>query len=123
MAAPGIPEKQITNLPHTAKILVVAPDPAFRRSLAFAIEAEGFEVDLADRLPAAEKLSGRYDCLVVDHRAIPAGTAAPSGMPLILLASHVEDVSAFGMTQVLEKPLLGHTLIEALRTALERDPL
>lgn len=114
-------------MPINAKILVVAPDPAFRRSLAFVLETEGCRVDVAEHLTDLDGLSRRYDCLVVDHRSLPkmtdSGTAlAGAQIPVIALASHSQDMVARGFARVLEKPLLGQTLIEAVCEALKREP-
>lgn len=120
------PKKQI-ELPTNAKILVVAPDPDFRRSLAFVLEAEGCRVNIVERLPDLDTLSDRYDCLVIDHRALPA--AAQSGTllasmrtPMVVLVSHAQDVVARGFERVVVKPFLGHKLVEAVRDALKQEP-
>ena len=114
-------------MPTNAKILVVAPDPAFRRSLAFVLEAEGCGVEIVERLPDLNTLSDRYDCLVIDHRSIPAGMRsgillAGVRTPVVVLASHTQDFVARGFERVVLKPLLGHKLVEAVRDALRREP-
>ena len=119
-------KKQI-ELPTNAKILVVAPDPDFRRSLAFVLEAEGCRVNILERLPDLDTLSDRYDCLVIDHRSIPA--AAQSGTllasmrtPMVVLVSDAQDMVARGFERVVVKPFLGHKLVEAVRDALKQEP-
>lgn len=114
-------------MPTNAKILVVAPDPEFRRSLAFVLEAEGCRVEIAERLPALDAIPGRYDCLVIDHRSIPAGVRigtlfAGTPIPIVVLASHAQDMLARGFERVVVKPFLGRRLVEAVRDAVKREP-
>jgi len=110
-----------------AKILVIALDPTFRRSLAFVLEAEGCDVQMAELLPELDALSHRYDCLVIDHRSIPAGVRsgillAAVRTPVVVLASHAQDFVTRGFERVVLKPLLGHKLVDAVRDALRREP-
>ncbi|WP_025031001.1 response regulator [Nitratireductor aquibiodomus] len=48
-------------------ILVVAPDSAFRLSLRFMLETEGFDVVVPDSLAEAGCLRADADCMIVDH--------------------------------------------------------
>lgn len=119
-------KKQI-ELPTNAKILVVAPDRDFRRSLAFVLEAEGCRVNIVERLPDLDTLSDRYDCLVIDHRSIPAGARdgilfAGMRTPVVVLSSNAQDMIARGFERVVLKPFLGHKLVEAVRDVLRREP-
>jgi len=114
-------------MPTGTRILVVAPDLSFRRSLAFLLETEGCRVDLSDLLPPASAFSGRYDCIVIDHRLLPPGASGAKGPvdgpPLVLLASRIEEMTARGFDRVVEKPLLGRTLVDAVRAAVrEGEP-
>ncbi|KXF75650.1 hypothetical protein ATN84_16805 [Paramesorhizobium deserti] len=113
-------------------ILIVASDPTFRQSLAFVLEAEGCRVDLTDQLPIADETMGermaRYDCIVVDDRSVgpkPSDIAKLRilGKPVVLLVNHLPDVAEGGAIRLVEKPLLGRTLVEAVRALLGRDDL
>lgn len=114
-------------MPTNAKILVAAPDPAFRRSLAFVLEAEGCHVDMADRLCDLDGLPARYACLVVDHRVIASGPDGAPGlaglqMPVVVLASNPQEMASRGFVRVVVKPLLGQNLIDAVRHAVMKYP-
>ncbi|GAB1583815.1 hypothetical protein [Phyllobacterium phragmitis] len=112
-------------------ILVVASDPTFRQSLGFVLEAEGCRVDLAGQLPppddAMDAKLGGYDCVVVDDRSIgekPGDLAKLRilGKPVVLLVNHLQEVAEGFPIRLVEKPLLGRTLVDAVRTLLEPAP-
>lgn len=112
-----------------ASILVIVNEPNFRASIVFALEAEDFETavpDPASNGPETQQALASH-CVVIDHRpprldAVAmaehlriAGVAAPV---LILstansprLRQRIEAVGA----ELIEKPLLGDTLIAAVR--------
>jgi FixJ family two-component response regulator len=114
------------------EVLVVVGDPAVRASMQFALETEGLAVRVlatgADLL--AIHRWPRRGCLVIDQnlpgmdgvdlidRLRDRGIA----MPTILLAAFpdrtLKQRAAATGTMVVEKPLLGSALTEALRTAL-----
>lgn len=114
-------------------VLAVVDDPALRASLKFALEVEGFRVDTfatGDELLAKVPLP-RNACLLLDH-VVPrvdgveiAAALRRRGidLPMILMtgdaggALHRRAIAA-GLT-VLEKPLLGNALAEAIGVALE----
>jgi FixJ family two-component response regulator len=113
-------------------VLAVVDDPALRASLKFALEVEGFRVDTfatGDELLANVPLP-RKACLLLDH-VVPrvdgveiAATLRRRGidLPTILMsgdaggALHRRAIAA-GLT-VVEKPLLGNALAEAIGVAL-----
>jgi DNA-binding response OmpR family regulator len=114
-------------LPLGARILIVASDPSFRQSLRFVLEAEGCDVHAVERLPSADALPADYDCIVVDRsdswrNGLPPELAA-LGKPLILLVDYRQDMAEEGELRFVEKPLLGRTLIDAVRGALVRRDL
>jgi len=113
-------------------VLVIDDDPAVRASLRFALEIEGFVVHVfatSDELLARETLPAGA-CLVVDYilptmnglDLVAALRARGVDLPAILITSdppaHLRrEAAAAGMTLV-EKPLLGNGLADAIRSAL-----
>jgi len=113
-------------------VLAVVHDPALRASLRFALEVEGFSVDTfatGEELLAKTPLPRRA-CLLLDH-VVPrvdgieiAAALRRHGVdfPAILMTADTREImrrraDAAGLT-VLEKPLLGNALAEAVRVAL-----
>jgi len=115
-------------------VLVVVDDPAVRASLKFALEIEGYRIfvfENGDELLESDSLPERA-CLIVDYvlpRVDGIEIAAPLRMrgidfPAILMTSDPSDhlwaqARAAGLS-VVEKPLLGNGLAEAIREALAR---
>ncbi len=105
-------------------ILVVAPDEMFRLSLGFLMEAEGYRVRLADRLPVGEH-DGERDpgCAVIDHSAMDRDprrleSLRSRGVPIVLLASRLELMPQLAGVQLVEKPAQGATVVDAVHAAL-----
>lgn len=103
-------------------VIVVAPDKDFRRSLEFALESEGFDVESHTSIskalasPRAEKA----DCAVVHDAAVGDWLMAARdfyhfGKPVVLLVGRVQAVPSLPLTTVLTMPFLGNPLIEAVR--------
>jgi FixJ family two-component response regulator len=113
-------------------VLVVDDDPAVRNSLRFALEIDGYRVrafqsdtDLLhlDDLPQAA-------CLVVDYNLpgangldlLAAMRARGYTSPAILITSHppagVRRRAAAAGVPIVEKPLLGDALIDAIHAAV-----
>jgi DNA-binding response OmpR family regulator len=113
-------------LPDTRSIVIVAPDPALLRSMAFALQAHGYAVEQYRSWVAAGAAAGRASCLVIDDclpaTDLQAGLAhLARGTAVVLLA---EDDTAYGQRpglQVLYKPLSGADLVAAL-AVLRRIP-
>ncbi len=104
------------------RILVIAPDLDLRRSLQFALEAEGYAVTWRASIAAIE-LPHDYDCAVVDHHALGNDKWAAEKFlrafhPSILLANKPHDLSAAAFRTIL-KPHLGAALMTAIREAIE----
>lgn len=119
------------SLPET--VIVVDDDAAVRAALKFALEVEGFNVQLYDgpqAVLAAASLPTR-GCLVIDYR-MPAidgielvaelrrrNVALPAILISARVTSALRDLAArSGLTGVLEKPLADTTLVESIRGAL-----
>jgi DNA-binding response OmpR family regulator len=104
-------------------ILVIAPNPEFRRSLAFALETEGYSVETEGEIPSRDELA-RFGAIVLDHKAIrqePPGRSVRVGeeqVPVILLASRPEEWSAQKAFRTIPTPLMGSVLSDAVAAAL-----
>jgi hypothetical protein len=104
------------------RLLVVAPDLDLRRSVQFALEAEGYAVTWRASIGATE-MPYDFDCTVVDHHALGNDAAAARAFlvafePVILLANVPHELSNSAFQTVL-KPHLGAALTNAIRDALE----
>lgn len=117
-------------------ILIAVGDGVLADSLRFSLELEGFETRFCDEhslLPAIGGQSGRGGCVVLDHDVFTrvvageeAGIFADRGMPVILLVSHgtkrvLASAAAAGVAEVIEKPLLGGVLGDAIRQAIGQE--
>lgn len=110
-------------------VFVVDDDPAVRRALAFALDLEGFTVETFE---SGEALLLRErpmapGCLVLDER-LPGAygldtlrqlRARGVDLPAILMTSHpnapLRAAAAQAGAPILEKPLMGDTLVAAIR--------
>jgi DNA-binding NtrC family response regulator len=104
------------------RILLVAPDSDLRKSLEFALQAEGYEVTSRASIGARER-PGAYECTVIDHHALGNNSAAAADFcsvfaPVILLTNHPGHPLAPLAFRTLLKPLLGAALIGAVRDAM-----
>jgi hypothetical protein len=102
-------------------ILVVAPNEHLRRSIAFALEAEGFGVVshplLAGALASSPMMS--HACIVVDEEAVAYPPSAWEELsrlsgPIVLLVDKLRTGPESAGMAVLHKPLLGRTLTETV---------
>lgn len=105
------------------KLLVLAPDPDFRQSLQFALEAEGYSVVGLASLTDPACTADDVDCVILDHHAaqghLPAAIAfAESMAPVILLANADTHPLAAHCFRTVTKPLLGPYLSQAIASAL-----
>ncbi|MEW9804741.1 hypothetical protein [Mesorhizobium marinum] len=105
-------------------ILLVVPDTAFRRSLEFALEADGFAVDShAGTEPAfASPSAAAAACAIVDDAAVTDWSPASLqflrfGRPVLILAGPFREVPELRRVSVVTKPFLGAPLIDAVRQA------
>lgn len=104
-----------------ANILIVAPDPDFRQSLGFVLEAEGCEVHLTGRLPAEADPAAAYDCTIVDDKSLPKRPERcieRLPRPLIILVNRLPAMSSDDSVRLVEKPILGNGLIDTVRASL-----
>lgn len=118
----GLGSQGAPSLTAASLVLVVAPDRDFQRSLAFALEADGFAVDTHVRSSNAfaSQRAGEAECAVVDDAAIEDWRMAEEefhrfGKPVFLLVGKVRPIPNLPFTTILTKPFLGNPLIEAVR--------
>ena len=105
------------------KLLVVAPEPEFRKSLQFALEAEGHSVVTRDGLTDVRGMPKDCDCAILDHHAaqghLPVAVSFAQTMaPVILLANSQTHPLASQCFQTITKPFLGPYLSKAVASAL-----
>jgi two-component system response regulator FixJ len=116
-------------------VLVVDDDAAVRSALKFALEVEGFRVQLYDGSAAllADGRLPKQGCLVIDYRMpgidglqlVDMLRARDVALPAILISGRVNQqlrgrAERSGVTAVLEKPLSDAALLESIRHALAR---
>lgn len=108
-------------------ILVVASDEALRRSLRFMLEAEGFRMLVHGHVPMPGDSALEFDCVVIDeaslrHAEAPLADLLDRNQPVILLVNHLPGIPALVPMRLVEKPMLGSMLIEAIHHALTLTP-
>jgi CheY-like chemotaxis protein len=121
----GLGPPGATSLTAAVLVLVVAPDKDFRRSLEFALEAEGFVVDAHATTSNAfdSQRAHEADCAVVDDAAIDDWRTADQEFrrfrrPVVLLVGKIRPMPDLLFATILTKPFLGNPLIEAVRDAV-----
>jgi len=112
-------------MPTTVRghILVVAPDIDLRRSLAFALEAEGYEVTARAELDVASMpADGPYDCAVIDHASVLQSADAMAfcarSRPVILLSNSPMAWLSEWVAVTVELPVPGGALSAAIQAAM-----
>ena len=114
-------------------ILIAASDGVLADSLRFSLELEGFTVKLCDELSLLPAIAAKQPpgCLVLDQdvftRLVDGDGQQPlaeMGIPVVLMVGYktqrlMDRVKAAGVTRVVEKPLLGGVLFDAIRKALD----
>jgi len=116
-------------------ILIAVSDGVLADSLRFSLELEGYETRFCDEhslLPAMSAPCMRGACLVLDQdvfsRIVDGVTGelfAGNGMPVILMVSESTrrvraNARSAGVTEVVEQPLLGPTLVHTIRQVIDR---
>lgn len=109
------------------RILVIAAELDLRRSLQFALEAEGYSVTWAADIEG-EDPPGAFDCTVVDHHCVgndhlAAVAFCQAFRPVVLLANSVPHTLSPWVFRTVEKPMLGPALTTAIREAIEERAL
>jgi CheY-like chemotaxis protein len=104
------------------RILVIAPNPDFRRSLAFALETEGYAVSAQGDLRHSDT-AGTYDAVVLDHKAAKGPRDAVlafcrDAQPVVLLAGHPQPWLLNDIFRAVPTPLVGGALSQAVADAV-----
>lgn len=122
-----------TDLAQAETIFVAVADGVLADSLRFSLELEGFDTCFCDEsslLPAMSVPHTQASCLVLDQDVFArmaegehAGLFAEGGIPVVLMVSHTTKrvlarAEAAGVTEIVEKPLLGGVLFDAIRQAI-----
>ena len=117
---------------ESGTVLIAVRDSVLADSLRFSLELEGYEAKLCERpleRPAAD--GGFRTCLLLDQEVFTTlcgrgGTRVSTrfGLPTVLMVNQrtqrlMDHANAAGVTTVVEKPLLGGVLFEAIRSALD----
>jgi FixJ family two-component response regulator len=122
-----------TDLVEAATILIAVGDGVLADSLRFSLELEGYRVKLCDEHSSFRAMAGAEapGCLVLDHdlyARILSGDrgrrVAGLGFPVVLMVNDrtekvVANAEQAGVTKVVETPLIGGVLLEAIRAALD----
>jgi two-component system response regulator FixJ len=126
---------QAGSAPARSVVLVIDDDPAVRNSLKFALEVEGFSVQV---YPTGTALLGddmpKNGCVVADYN-LPGMNGLDLlqllrdrdvKLPAILITSHptaaVRNRATSAGVRVVEKPLLNDALFQCIRSALGEGP-
>ena len=124
------------DLAEAGTILIAVGDGVLADSLRFSLDLEGFEVKLCDehsllRALAAPEAPG---CLVLDQDVFARMVdgkgdhrLAEFDIPVVLMVGHKTErvlarAKAAGVSEVVEEPLLGGVLFDAIRTTLRKAP-
>ena len=111
----------------TGRLLLVAPDTDLRRSLAFALEVEGFAVTIRDTPPSRSWLqTNRFDCTVVDQKALTgeqyeAIAFCIKAHPVVLLSNKPHPWLAEWVAEIVDLPLSENAVNTAIRQAMLAD--
>ncbi len=124
-------------MPTAGTILIATRDGVLADSLRFSLELEGFAAQLCDEISLFSSLAAteRPLCLVLDqdvfdHMVEGKGDRllAESSIPVVLLVEVttrrlLERANAAGIAKIVEKPLLGEILVEAVRDVIGEGSL
>ena len=123
------------DLAQAETILIAVNDGVLADSLRFSLELEGFATRFCDEsslFPAMSAPRAEGGCLVLDQDVFMRmvededdGVLAGKGMPVVLMVSLstkrvLARAEAAGVTEVVEKPLLGGVLFDTIRQVLDR---
>lgn len=108
------------------RLLLIAPQSDLRRSLVFALEAEGYQVSSAAQIPAGPVPGDvTYDCTIVDQKALigpPEDIVqfCSKAGPVVLLSETPVPWLSQWVVEVVDKPTLGSSLSRAVKHALRQ---
>lgn len=107
-------------------VLVIAPDPQLRRSIAFLLEAEGLPVTSCDKVPGVAAQASRRRCAVIDEDAATLDPmvwreVSQAAESVVVLLDRSRTVPKQFLARAVYKPLLGEHLVSAVRIALSAN--
>lgn len=107
-----------------ARIVVIAPDPIFRRSLCFLLEAEDYVVATLGVGEDIVLAKDAMDCVVLDESALSMIGVTALGCPVVMLVDRSERYHDGCAFHLVEKPMLGEALLRTVRSCIcaERCP-
>ena len=118
-------------MPQSGTVLIAVRDQVLADSLRFSLELEGYEAKLYEP-PIDGLANGEHrTCLLLDQEVFTtlwgrggAGVLTRFGLPTVLMVNQrtprvMDHAIAAGVTTVVEKPLLGGILFDAIRSALD----
>lgn len=120
-------------MPKAGTILIATRDGVLADSLRFSLELEGFSARLCDELSLFSSLAAteRPGCLVLDQDVFDRMVEekgdrllAGSAVPVVLLVEGttrrlLERADAARIAKIVEKPLLGEILVDAVRNVID----
>jgi FixJ family two-component response regulator len=122
------------SLAVSGTVLIAVRDVVLADSLRFSLELEGYEARLCEP-PIEPVKSGAFRaCLLLDQDVFAAMIGAGDtksleqlGIPTVLMVNQqsqrlLDQALAAGVTNIVEKPLLGGVLLDAIRSALDGAP-
>ena len=119
------------DLAEAATILIAVSDGVLADSLRFSLELEGYAVRLCDEYSLPRTISSRpHSCLVLDQHVFARMTDCrldAFGVPVILMVESrsgrvLARAEAAGVAKVVEEPLFGNVLFDAIKTAMKDVP-
>jgi FixJ family two-component response regulator len=120
------------DLAEASTILIAVGDGVLADSLRFSLELEGYAVKLCDEYSLLRAIGAGEGqaCLVLDQDVFMRMTDRrfdALGVPVILMVECetrrvLARAQAAGITKVVEKPLLGGVLFDAIKTAMKDVP-
>ena len=116
---------------QSGTVLIAVRDSVLADSLRFSLELEGYEAKLCE--PAVDRITDghHHACLLLDQEVFTTlwgkggpGVLARFGLPSVLMVNQrtprlMDHATSAGVTTVIEKPLLGGILFDAIRSALD----
>lgn len=113
----------VSDSKRMAHILVLAPSEELRKSLQFALEAEGHKVTSRDGFHDPSGLPEDADCAVLDHHAAQGHMSFAADFveryaPVILLANTSTHPLSPHSFRTVTKPFLGPFLSQAIGSAV-----
>ena len=107
-----------------ARLLLVAPDSDLRRSLAFALETEGYALTIRDLPPSRAWLTANgFDCTIVDQKSVVGAVHEAiafciTAQPVVLLASAPHAWLVEWVAEVVDLPLMENAVSVAVSHAM-----